>query len=214
MRNLQKIGGTAAICEALIYITVFVFYGAMWDFPATGSNAEKLAFLSQHHTAINFINLLGYVVFGILLAVLVIAVHERLKEKAAILSQIAALFGVVWVGLVMASGMIATIGLNEVIKLAPKEPEQAWWLWSAVSTVVEASGGGNEIVGGLWVLLLSCAALKASDLPRSLNYLGLLVGTAGILTVYPAEVLTEIFGVSQIVWFLYLGWVMLRTQSR
>lgn len=214
MRNLQRIGGAAALCEALIYITVFIFYGAMWDFPATGSNAEKLAFLSQHHTALNFINLLGYVVFGILLAVLVVAVHERLKEKAAILSQIAALFGVVWVGLVIASGMVATIGLNAVVKFASTEPDQARSLWLTVNTIVEGLGGGNEIVGGMWVLLLSCAALKANALPRSLNYLGLLVGTAGVLTVYPAEVLTEIFGVSQIVWFLCLGWVMLRAQSR
>lgn len=210
MRNLQKLGGMAALCEAGIYIAVFVFYGAFWNFPAAASNAEKLAFLSLHQVALSIINLTGYVAFGILLAVLVVAAHERLKEQAETLPKIASVFGVVWVGLVMASGMVATIGIKAVVKLAPSEPEQARSLWLAVNTVVEALGGGNEIVGGLWVLLLSCAALKAKVWPRSLNYLGLAVGTAGILTVYPAEILTEIFGLSQILWFLFLGLFMLR----
>ena len=59
-------------------------------------------------------------------------------------------------------------------------------------------GGGNEIVGGLWVLLVSWAALRAGGLPRALNYLGLVIGVAGILTVVPAlGELGAIFGLGQ-----------------
>ena len=44
-----------------------------------------------------------------------------------------------------------------------------------------------------------------------LNYLGVLVGLAGILTVVPAfAVLMDVFGLSQIVLFAWLGVVMLR----
>ena len=72
-------------------------------------------------------------------------------------------------------------------------------------------GGGNEIVGGLWVLLLSWVALRAGGLPKVLNYLGVLIGVAGILTVVPAfDVLAAVFGLGQIVWFIWLGIVMLR----
>lgn len=213
MRDLQKTGGIAALCEAVIYVTVFAFYGAVWDFPAGGGTAQKLAFLANHHTGLAIVNLLGYVVFGILLAVLVLALHERVKHKAATLAQLGAVFGLVWVGLVIASGMIANIGLAAVVRLSGAEPEQAGSLWLAINTVVEGLGGGNEIVGGLWVFLVSSAALKGDALPRTLNYLGLLVGVAGILTAYPAEVLTEFFGLSQIVWFACLGIVMLRSSQ-
>ena len=75
----------------------------------------------------------------------------------------------------------------------------------------EALGGGNEIAGGLWVLILSWAALSTSGLPRALNYLGVVIGLAGILTIVPNfGVLMVVFGLGQIVWFAWLGIVMLR----
>ncbi|MDB1125112.1 hypothetical protein [Vibrio algarum] len=154
-----------------------------------------------------------YVVFGIILAVLVLALHERLKGNAAALSQTASIFGLIWVGLVIACGMISNIGLRSVIELSGKEPEQARSVWLAIDSVTEGIGGGNEIVGGLWVLLLSIAALKSNAFCKKLNYLGLFVGVAGIFTVYPADILTEIFGLSQIIWFSWLGYIMLVESS-
>lgn len=76
----------------------------------------------------------------------------------------------------------------------------------------EALGGGIEIPGGMWVLLASWAALRSGELPRLLDYLGLLVGIAGILTVLPmlADALTSVFGLGLIVWFTWAGIVMLR----
>lgn len=205
MGNLQRLGGQAAFGEALIYVGVFLYYGTAPAFPRDGAAADKLAYLAQHHTSLALVNLLGYVLFGVLLAVLVAAVHERLKPGAPALAQVASIFGVVWVGLVIASGMVANIGLGAVLKASGGAPESALQLWQTMNTVVEGLGGGNEVVGGLWVLLLSCAALQGNVLPRPLNWLGVLVGIAGIATVYSADILTEIFGLGQIVWFIWLG---------
>ena len=69
------------------------------------------------------------------------------------------------------------------------------------------------MVGGLWVLLVSVVALKAGEFSKSLNYLGLIVGVAGISTVYPNETLTEIFGITQIAWFIWLGISMLTQEN-
>ena len=148
--------------------------------------------------------------FGVVLAVLVVALHQRLKDKSAVLSQAASIFGLLWVGFVIASGMIANIGLAAVIKLSVNEPEHARAVWLTINTIVEGLGGGNEVVGGLWTLLLSIAALKANALSKMLSYLGIFVGVVGITTVYPAEVLTEIFGLSQIIWFVWLGIALLK----
>lgn len=210
MESLQRMGGLAALVLGAIYVMLFVIFGAVLNLPATAGVAEKLAFLLHNQSLLMFSNLLGYVAFGVVLAVLVLALHERLKAKAATLSSLAAIFGVVWVGLVMASGMVANIGLTEVATLATEAPEQAMAIWQANNVVVEGLGGGNEIVGGVWLLLLSAAALKAAVLPRALSYFGLLVGGAGVLTIYPAELFTEIFGLSQILWFFWLGIHLLR----
>ena len=39
--------------------------------------------------------------------------------------------------------------------------------------------GEFEILGGLWILLISWAALRTGGLPRTLNYLGVVIGVAG-----------------------------------
>ena len=209
MNNLQRIGGVAALFEAAIYISAFVFFGVFWGYPVGADNIQKFAFLADNQTILSIVNLCMYVIFGCFLAVLVIALHQRLKTKAPVLSQTASTFGLIWVGLVIASGMIANIGLNTVIGLSAKDAEQAMTVWIVIGAIVEGLGGGNEVVGGLWVLLLSIAALKTSELSTPLNYFGIFVGFAGIFTVYPAEILTEIFGLTQIIWFAWLGVTML-----
>jgi|TARA_B110000211_G_scaffold50527_1_gene55338 hypothetical protein len=214
MSSLQKIGGVAALFQATIYISAFVFFGAFWDYPVSADDAQKLVFLTDNQSTLSIVNLTMYVAFGLLLAILVLATHQRLKTKAPVLSQTASVFGIIWVGLVIASGMIANIGLAAAIDLSATNAEQAMTLWIIINTIVEGLGGGNEVVGGLWVLLLSIAGLKTIALPKLLNWFGLFIGTVGILTIYPAEVLTEIFGVSQIVWFSWLGAAMLTSSKK
>jgi hypothetical protein len=85
----------------------------------------------------------------------------------------------------------------------------------AIDSVIEGLAGSNEILGGIWILLLSWAALRGGELPRALNYLGVAVGVAGILSVVPAlaEIFIYIFALGQIVWFMWLGIVMLRSKT-
>ncbi len=209
--DLQKLGGIAALIEAALYITGFALFLTVLDPSGYEGHAQKIAFLAENQTTSYIANLLIYVVFGVMLVVLVLALHARLKNSSPAIMQTATAFGLIWAGLVIASGMIANIGNSTIVDLFSENQDQAVALWLAIITVQEALGGGNEIVGGLWVLLLSWAALRAGNLPKALNYIGLLVGLAGILTVVPAfDVLMDVFGLGQIVWFAWLGTVMLR----
>lgn len=211
LKKLQKIGGVCAILEALIYISAFIVYGIILVYPnANASIAEELNFLSDNYITLSILNLVSYVLFGILLAVLVLAIHQRLKNYSPSFSKLASVFGIIWVGLVIASGMISNIGLKYVIETGIKEPENAMQIWSSISIISEGLGGGNEIVGGIWVLLLSIIALKGQLLSKPLIFLGIIVGIAGILTVYPLDLFTEIFGISQIIWFFWIGIFMIR----
>lgn len=213
-KNLQKLGGVCALMEAIIYISAFIVYGGVLVYPEKGANASaEWSFLSDNHMLLSLLNLVSYVLFGILLAVLVLAIHQRLKRHAPNFSKLAFVFGVIWAGLVIASGMIANVGLNSILETGNTDLEKAMQIWTSVSIVTEGLGGGNEIIGGLWVLCLSILALQHELFSKPLNFLGLLVGAAGIATVYPLDVFTEIFGLSQIVWFLWIGIYMIRKPS-
>jgi hypothetical protein len=112
---------------------------------------------------------------------------------------------------VIASGMIFNIGMDNVVNLYGKDPAQAATVWLVIASVCDGLGGGNEILGGLWMLLISWTAMQVGGLPRLLNYLGILTGAAGILSALPGlGDVGLIFGLVQIVWFIWLGIVMLR----
>jgi len=70
--------------------------------------------------------------------------------------------------------------------------------------------GGETIVSALWFLLLSWAALRSRALPRLLIYLGVVTGVAGILSVLVLTALEAVYGLGLIIWFAWLGIVMLR----
>jgi len=214
MYSSQKIGGVAALIEAVAYVAGFGLYLTLLDSSGYVGPVRKAAFLVDHQAVIYIANLFIYVIFGVFLVVLALALCERLKAGAPALVQTATAFGLIWAGLVIASGMIFNVGMATVVNLYGKDPAEAALVWLAIGSVQEGLGGGNEIVGGLWVLLVSWAALRGGALPKALNYLGVAIGVAGILTVVPAlDVLTDVFGLSQIVWFAWLGIVMLRNSQ-
>ena len=150
LKKLQTIGGVCAMLNALIYIAAFIVYGGVLVYPEENASAlEELKFLSDNYLTLSILNIISYVLFGILLAVLVLAIHQRLKNESPTLSKLASIFGILWVGLVIASGMIANVGLNAVLEIGSKDPEQAMLVWSSVGIISEGLGGGNEIVGGI-----------------------------------------------------------------
>ena len=207
--NLQKVGGLAALYQAAAYIFGFWLFLGYLD--PTGYESE-VAFLIETQTAQYIGNIVIYTLFGVFLVVLALALHERLKAGAEALMQTATVFGFIWAGLVIATGMIAVVGADAVINLNATDPDAAGALLQSISTIQEGLGGGVEVVGGIWLLLLSVAALRGTSLPKSLNYLGILIGAAGTLTIIPpiSEVGAAIFGLGQIIWFLWIGIALLR----
>lgn len=217
--NLQKMGGVSALIAAATFMFGFVLFFTLLIpvgyFDTDTDPIEKVAFLVDNQSIMYLFNLIIYVVFGVMLVVLALALYERLKGRTPALAQIATSFGLIWAVLVIASGMVANVGASVVIALYGENVAQAASAWIALDIVVRGLGGGNEIVGGLWVLLVSWAALRAGVLPRGLNCLGVVVGVAGIITTIPVvaalEVFGAIFGLCLIVWFVWLGIIIMRS---
>jgi hypothetical protein len=215
MNDQQKMGGVAALYEAAVYVLGMVFFLLVVDYPSVVDPVQKVALLVDNQAIIYIMYLLLYVVSGIFLVVLALALYERLKAGSPAIMQIATAIGLIWACVVIASGYVFNMGMDTVVDLYGKDPAQAATVWLAIESVSAGLGGAKgEILGGIWVLLASWAALRAGGLPRALNYLGVVIGVAGILSAVPAlgELgLGIIFALGQIVWFVWLGIVMLRS---
>ena len=215
MKTLQKFGGLAAFYLAAAYLAGIVVFLVVLDYPSITDPAQKVALLVEKQMVIFSTNLLMYVFFGVFLVVLSLALYDRLKSGAAALTQVATVVGVLWAGSLVASGMIANAGIAPVVALYAEDPSQAALTWLGIETVANGIGNGNgEILGGLWTLLISWAALRTGGLPKGLNILGLLVGAVGILSLIPGLTdLTGLFGISQLIWYVWLGIVLLRNNA-
>jgi hypothetical protein len=147
----QRIGGIAALVEALTFVFGFAMAATVLADYTTGDPApgEAAAFVADHRTALSIWYLIILIGFGTVLVPLVLALHERLKEAAPGLAQTATAFGLIWAGLVLAAGMIANLGLGTIADLQASDPARAEPVWSAFDSVQNGLGGGNELVGGL-----------------------------------------------------------------
>lgn len=214
MKGLQKLGGFAALYEAAAYLAGMVFFLIVVNYQGTVDPLQRVALLVENEISMYATNLIIYVLFGIALVVLSLALHDRLRGDSPALMQVATVFGLIWATVVIASGMVFNIGMERVVGLYATDPAQAATVWIAIDAVVNGIGGGVEILGGLWSLLISWAAWRTGGLSKALNGLGVVVGLAGIATIVPAlgEIGGAVFGLGQIVWFAWLGIVMLRSR--
>ncbi len=215
MKNLQKMGGIAALYEAAAYIVGMLGFLFVVDVSGVVDPVQKVALMVDNQVFLYTLHLIVYVVWGVFMVVLALALYDRLKAGSPALAQTATVFGLFWACVIIVGGMIHNIGMQNVVDLYAQDPAQAATVWSAIDSVFEGLGGSNEVIGGIWILLLSWAALRAGELPRVLNYLGVAIGVAGIISVIPAlaEIFIYIFALGQIVWFIWLGIVMLRTRT-
>lgn len=210
--NLQRMGGIAALYAVGAYLVAIPYFLVLVDYPGAVSPADKVALLRNHHTSLYLMHLLCFEATALALAVVVLAVEARLRSLAPLAARLGAVLGILRSGLLLASVMIFDYGMSTVVELSTSAHDQATATWQAIEPVADALGGsGGEIMGGLWVLLVSATALRARTFPTVMNWLGLVTGTAGVLSVAPAAGVLEVtFGLLQIVWLLWLGTVLLR----
>lgn len=208
-----RTGGIAALLLAATFIVGIALFATLLTDYTTGdpTPAESVRFLVEHQAALHVWHGVTLIVFGIALVPLALCLHDLLRGPSPALARTATAFALIWAGLVLATGMIANVGTTAISDLAAGSPDQAAALWSAVDTIQNGLGGGNEIVGGVWVLLVSWAGLRAGVLPRGLHVLGAVGALAGLVTVVPGFEAAELgFGLVLIVWFAWLGGALLR----
>jgi hypothetical protein len=146
------------------------------------------------------------------LVVMVLALYERLKLSAPGAAPLAAAFGMIWAALIIGSGNLMLRDVGVIAELYAHDPAQAAATWTMLEAVENGNVSGNEVVGSLWVLLLSLMAWRTGQLPNWLNLWGVIVSLGGLLTIIPplAEPLIALFGAGMIIWSVGIGVALLR----
>jgi len=215
-RRSLRAGGIGALVAAGTFIFAIALFATTFSEIASGDQtpAEAVAFEGEHQTSLFVWYLVMFLVFGAAIIPLARALHRRLRPVSPLLADVGAVFAYIWAGLMFATGMISNIGITAVSDLAETDPAQAEAVWSSLAAVTNGLGGGNELVGGMWILLVSLAAWATNALPKSLNTLGIISAASGLITVIPGlEDVGIIFGLGLIVWFAWVGIVLLRRQE-
>ena len=211
----QKAGGIAALYLALAYLAAMPYFLLVVDYQGATTAAAKVALIVDNYASMYAMYIGTYVIFGIVLGVLALALHDRLRAAAPSTARVATAVGLLWSFVLVASGMLYTYGMTTIVALAKTDVAQAETAWQAIEPVAMGLGGaGGEILGGLWVLLLSLITLRSGALPKALGWLGLVIGVAGLGSVVPPlHDVAYVFGLLQIVWFVWVGVALLKTRA-
>ena len=205
--HLKRAGGFAALYVAAAYLAAIPYFVFLVDYPSITSPDDKVALLVEHHTSMYVMHLVSFELVALALIVVTLGVFQHLHEHAPATMQVACAVGLTRAGLLLASVMAFNPGMSVVVEQQATEPQQAASTWQVIEPVADALGGtGGDVLGGLWLLLVSWVALAAKTFPRLLNWLGITVGAAAQLSAVPGlGVLEVVTGLLMIVWFLWFG---------
>ena len=211
----QKAGGWAALYIALSLIAAMPYFLLVVNYEAATTTTQKLGLVLANYGTMYAITLADYQLYGFALAVLSFALYDRFRDSAPFMARLATAAGLFWAVALFASGMVETYGMTTVVDLYRTNPTAAINAWGIIEPVANALGSaGGELLGGTWTLLVCSIALRTRVLPRSLSWMGAVIGVAGILsTVPPLRDLIYVFGLGQIVWLVWLGVAMLRSKA-
>ena len=133
MKNLLKMGGIAALIGAatnLLGLGVFVAFLAPKGFGSEDLDPGQIvALLADNMAIMRVYDQIMYLVFGVCLIFLALALYERLKAGSPALAQAVTTFGLIWAVVVIVNGTLAINNLSTVVKLYSENPAQAETVW-------------------------------------------------------------------------------------
>lgn len=193
-----------AMCYCVGILLLFTLFQPLID--VSLSAKQHFNYILNHKIGLQFWYLVIYVVFGLILipfTLIIKNVFNNTKE-----SQLVTVFGYIWAAFVLASGFIFIVSLEKINTLPISEASKLN-IWYTIELMQEALGGGTELIGGVWVLIIGVLGIKKGKFNRFFNSLTIVLGVVGVLSIFPFLMnLGGVFGLLQIVWFVILGFIL------
>lgn len=224
-----KRDGLAAIFAALSFVVGFsLFSTVLVDLSDDDlTSLEELQVIKENEKVYYLSNMILYVCFGFAQLVLSVGMADSSKKVFPATASVTKSLGIVWSTLVLAAGMIGNVGAKEALDLLQTDEDAvaAGYLWKVIRTIHSGMGGGNEIVGGMWVLLAAWSDFKGRASPNNNTKVTKLdiitfgvaniAGWSGICSTVPimADSCAIVFGVGMILWYVLIGITMFSRSS-
>ncbi|WP_397445287.1 hypothetical protein [Polaribacter sp. R77954] len=198
-----------ACCYIIGFVCLFTFFSPLID--GKLDKKEQIAYYMSNKVSLQFWYLTIYVLFGVLLIPLVSMVKNLFKKNS--LSDFASIVGYIWAAFVMASGFIFTVGIEKISQMKV-DIESIHVIFTTIQIIQDALSGGVELLGGIWVFCIGVIALKSKYWNKYFNLFSLLLGSIVFITVLPYFYgFVGVFGMLQIIWFIWLGFMLCREQE-
>lgn len=221
--TIQKSGGIAAIIQASTYIFGMILFLGILNTSNSATPIDQIRYLIDNRD----IYYIGYIVIGLIfsfsLIVLVRATFTVFKQHSKDLIACNSVVGYIWACIVISAYMIHLVHIGVMANLLPKDPEMAITVNHTIKIITSALGGGIELIGAVWVLGISFLGLKFKIFSKWLHYWGYVVSISGVLTLFSGisflsenilfSLMTAIFGLGQIIWFVFLGIALLKFKN-
>ena len=145
MKTLQKFGGIAALIGAATNLFALVTLLTLLEPKGYGSDdpGQIVAFLADNQALMRVWDIIIYLVFGVSMIFLSLALYERLKAGSPALAQAVTTFGLIYAVLVIVIGTLAINNLSTVVKLYGENPAQAAMVWLTLDSVETGLGAGG-----------------------------------------------------------------------
>jgi len=180
-------------------------------FLAANASSFSLFFLINNMALFNFTYILGYVIFACLLCFCVYVIGSLFQEASKTTMAMASAFGYFWVVVLLCTGMIGITSNGLLVSYSVTNPAAAEVIYFASILITESLGGGIEFIGGVWLILLGVVSWRHNLLSKSLTIFTLVKGAIGVATLFCADsLLRELFGVTGILWFIWMGIALIK----
>lgn len=205
---------SAALCAATYVFGIVMLLGPLADAPLSQSGSDPkatLAMITENAGLLRLWYLVIYMANGLALAVLVVSL--RALSPRTLGTGLLGAYGLICAAFVIAAGAIANVGLQSAqLAISHDAIERAADLWMTTQLMENAIGGGNEIMGAVWISGMAITLPFGGVLFRAF---GLSVGVCGLMTLVPftQDFAGMTFGIGAILWFAACSVTLLRNRT-
>ncbi len=212
MRDVRKLGGIAALVEAVFFLLVPVLF--LLILPRLGltlsdqGDTTKLLVFSTKNAALMLFDAAAVIAAAAMVA-LALMMHERLRDAAPLVMRGALIAASIGAALLVASGIGDIYVLSGLTQLYAANHAMAATAYAAVSALGIGLFWAGMLAYGVWVTIASWVALRSGAFKPALNYIGLAWGVLAILSVfaYVSPTLYLLSLLAPIVGVIWAGWL-------
>lgn len=213
MRYKQRQGIIAAFtCAACFILGLCLIFIIAPDF--NDGAEQRLRTLSEYSASMQLWYFLVYVVFGLSVLALSLALLKAPDREHNLLEQMTTLMSFLWSCYIFASGFIAILSIEFMFGSLFPTDQNTSEVWQEIYNIQVGLGEGAEWVGAIWVVLINTCLLRAQRLDKKVIIFGYFISIFGFCTLIPSlQELGAMFGLLQILWFISVGFILLKEDN-